>query len=109
MRYCANLPADSGIRRILIIKWSAMGDVIIATALLEDIVRAFPNREIHLDTQPAWRDLHFAHDPRFQRVLTVDWRDHRHRYRRAGAADPAPVPGARCRAGGDHRPRHCRR
>ena len=84
MRYCANLPADSGIRRILIIKWSAMGDVIIATALLEDIVRAFPNREIHLDTQPAWRDLLFAHDPRFQRVLTVDWRDHRHRLRQMG-------------------------
>ena len=32
-----------------------MGDVIIATALFEDIVRAFPNREIHLDTQPAWQ------------------------------------------------------
>ena len=80
MRYHTDLPADPSIRRILIIKWSAMGDVIIATALFEDIVQAFPNREIHLDTQPAWRDLLFAHDPRFQRILTVDWRDRHRRF-----------------------------
>ena len=84
MRYRADLPADPAIHRILIIKWSAMGDVIIATALFEDIVRAFPNREIHLDTQPVWRDLLFAHDPRFQRILAVDWRNSRHRLRQAG-------------------------
>ncbi len=83
MRYRADLPADSTIRRILIIKWSAMGDVIIATALFEDIVRAFPNREIHLDTQPAWQPL-FAHDPRFQRILAVDWRDRRRRLHQMG-------------------------
>ena len=83
MRYHADLPADPSIRRILIIKWSAMGDVVIATALFEDIVRAFPNREIHLDTQPAWQQL-FAPDPRFQRILTVDWRDRRRRLRPMG-------------------------
>lgn len=80
MRYRADLPADPAIRRILVIKWSAMGDVIIATALFEDIARAFPHREIHLDTQPAWQPL-FAHDPRFQRILAVDWRDRRQRLR----------------------------
>lgn len=80
MRYRADLPADPSIRRILVIKWSAMGDVVIATALFEDIARAFPRREIHLDTQPAWQPL-FAHDPRFQRILSVDWRDRRHRWR----------------------------
>ena len=68
-----DLPADSSIRRILIIKWSAMGDVVLATALFEDIAQAFPDREIHLDTQPAWRDLLFADDPRFRRILAVDW------------------------------------
>ena len=57
-----------------------MGDVILATALFEDIARAFPHREIHLDTQPAWQPL-FAHDPRFQRILVTDWRDRRHRLR----------------------------
>ena len=83
MSYCADLPADSTIRRILIVKWSAMGDLIIATALFEDIVRAFPDREIHLDTQPAWQPL-FAHDRRFQKVLTVDWRDRRRRLYQMG-------------------------
>lgn len=78
MSYFANLPGNPAIRRILVIKWSAMGDVIIATALFEDIARAFPGRELHLDTQPAWQAL-FDHDPRFQRILTVDWRDRRQR------------------------------
>jgi heptosyltransferase-2 len=80
MSYCAQLPANSAIRRILIIKWSAMGDVIIASALFEDIAKAFPDRELHLDTQPAWQPL-FAHDPRFQQILVVDWRNRRQRLR----------------------------
>ena len=73
MRYCADLPADPTIRRILIIKWSAMGDVILATALFEDIAQAFPEREIHLNTLPAWQGL-FAEDRRFQKVLALDLR-----------------------------------
>ena len=81
IRYCADLPADPTIRRILIIKWSAMGDVIIATALFEDIARAFPNREIHLNTLPAWRGL-FEQDSRFARVFAVEWRDRRQKGRR---------------------------
>jgi lipopolysaccharide heptosyltransferase II len=79
MRYSADLPADPTIRRILVIKWSAMGDVMISTALFEDIALAFPDREIHLDTQPAWQGL-FAHDPRFQKILTVDWRNRHQRF-----------------------------
>lgn len=78
MSYHADLTADPSIHRILIIKWSAMGDVIIATALFEDIAQAFPSQEIHLDTQPAWQKI-FLHDPRFQRILTVDWRERRQR------------------------------
>lgn len=81
MLYRADLPANPAIRRILVIKWSAMGDVIIATALFEDITRAFPNREIDLDTLPPWKSL-FEQDPRFQRVFAVDLRDRRQRGRR---------------------------
>lgn len=81
MLYRADLPANPAIRRILVIKWSAMGDVIIATALFEDIARAFPEREIHLDTLPPWKSL-FEQDPRFQRVSAVDLRDRRQRGRR---------------------------
>lgn len=74
MPYCADLPGDPTIRRLLIIKWSAMGDVILATALFEDIARAFPGREIHLNTLPAWQGL-FAEDRRFQQVFAPDLRD----------------------------------
>ncbi len=80
MSYCTDLPANSAIRRILIVKWSAMGDVIIATALFEDVARAFPDREIHLNTLPVWAGL-FEHDPRFSRVFAVDLRDRRHKGR----------------------------
>ncbi len=77
-----DLPASGQIRRILIIKWSAMGDVVIASALFEDIRRAFPEAELHLNTLPAWQHL-FAHDPRFQRLLLIDIRDRHHPLRQA--------------------------
>lgn len=62
-----------GIRRILVVKWSALGDVVIASALFEDIARAFPQAEIHLNTQPPCAGL-FAHDPRFAEVWAIDVR-----------------------------------
>lgn len=68
-----DLPARDDIRRILVIKWSAMGDLFSATTLFEDIARAFPRAEIHLNTLPQWREL-FEDDPRFARVITVDVR-----------------------------------
>ena len=72
-----DLPADPAIRRILVIKWSAMGDVIIASALFEDIAHAFRDREIHLNTLPAWEGL-FARDSRFQQVFAINLRGSRH-------------------------------
>lgn len=60
-------------RRILIIKWSALGDVVIASAIMEDIARAFPCAEIHLNTLPNSLSL-FAHDPRFADVFAIDVR-----------------------------------
>jgi heptosyltransferase II len=67
------------IRRILIIKWSALGDVVIASALMEDIARAFPDAVIHLNTQPNCSSL-FAHDPRFSEVWAIDVRCKRDRW-----------------------------
>jgi len=67
------------IRRILIIKWSALGDVVIASAVMEDIARAFPAAEIHLNTQPNCTGL-FAIDPRFAEVWAIDVRSRRHRW-----------------------------
>ena len=67
------------IRRVLVIKWSALGDVVIASALMEDIARALPHAEIHLNTQPNCAGL-FAHDPRFAEVWAIDVRSKAHRW-----------------------------
>ncbi len=68
-----DLPAQADIRRILIIKWSAMGDVVMSTAVMEDIRRAFPQAEIHLNAMPPW-DMLFREDPRFAKVFAPDLR-----------------------------------
>ena len=68
-----NLPADKSIKKILIIKWSAMGDIVISTALMEDIRRAFPAASIDLNMLPPWDRL-FRADPRFNEIITVDLR-----------------------------------
>lgn len=69
-----HLPARDDIRRILIIKWGGMGDAVMSSAIMEDIFRAFPGRDIHLNAMPPWETL-FAHDPRFSRVWSVDLRE----------------------------------
>jgi len=61
------------IRRILVMKWSAMGDVVISSALVEDIRNAFPEATLDLHTMPPWAPL-FAHDPRFAEVCSIDVR-----------------------------------
>ena len=71
--WSAQLTLDPAVRRILIIKWSAMGDVVIATAACQDIADAFPRAQIDLNILPPW-DVLFRDDPRFRRVLTVDLR-----------------------------------
>jgi len=64
-----DLPADPSIKKILIIKWSAMGDLVIATAAMEDLHRAFPDARIDLHTTRPYRAL-FEKDHRLSRVLT---------------------------------------
>jgi len=72
-RALVELPADPTIERILVLRWSAIGDCAIASAAFEDIARAFPGREIHLSTHPPC-DALFRHDPRFARVHAIDFR-----------------------------------
>lgn len=72
----ADLPARDDIRRILIIKWSALGDIVLATAIMDDVVRAFPGRTIDLNTLPAWSGL-FEGDTRFGEVFAFDVRSAR--------------------------------
>lgn len=61
------------IRRILIIKWSGIGDVAIATATMQDIRDAFPHATIDLNTM-APCDRLFSGDPRFDDVFCFDLR-----------------------------------
>lgn len=68
-----DLPARGDIRRILIMKWSAMGDVVISTALMEDVRRAFPAAEIDVNTLPPWAPL-FRDDPRFRKIIAIPLR-----------------------------------
>ncbi|MDE2307675.1 MAG: glycosyltransferase family 9 protein [Xanthomonadaceae bacterium] len=75
------LTTRAEVRRILIIKWSALGDAAIASAIMEDIRRAFPAAAIHLNTLPSAARL-FAHDPRFHDIVAIDVRDRKHRFRR---------------------------
>lgn len=67
------LPATQDIRRILIIKWSALGDIAVASAIMEDVCRAFPRAEIHLNTLPPWHRL-FEGDPRFTKIIAIPLR-----------------------------------
>lgn len=76
----AHLPQDASIRRILIIKWSALGDIAMSTCIMEDIVRAFPQATIDLNTMPPWDRL-FSGDPRFSRILAINVRDRKHPWR----------------------------
>lgn len=68
-----DLPARSHIRRILLIKWSAMGDIAVTSAVMEDVRRAFPTAEIHLNTLPPWHTL-FEQDPRFAKIIAFPLR-----------------------------------
>ncbi|MDQ2695409.1 MAG: glycosyltransferase family 9 protein [Pseudomonadota bacterium] len=64
------------IHRILVIRWGALGDLVITSAVFEDLARAFPQAEIHLNTEPPW-DRMFADDPRFAKVIAIRIRGER--------------------------------
>lgn len=55
------------IKKILIIKWGGMGDIILATGIMHDIYKSFPKSKIHLNTLPQWKHL-FKNDPRFEKI-----------------------------------------
>ena len=71
--HAVHLPTRDDIRRILIMKWSALGDIAVTTAVMEDVHRAFPHAEIHLNTLPPWDKL-FEDDPRFSKLIAIPLR-----------------------------------
>jgi len=52
---------NKSIKRILIIKWGGMGDVIISTAIIEDILESFPNVKVDINTLPQWQIIFKNH------------------------------------------------
>ena len=63
----------SNVGKILIIKWSGIGDVAIASAAMQDIYEAFPESILHLNTMAPCDQL-FTDDPRFDEVFSYDLR-----------------------------------
>ncbi len=58
---------NKDIKKILIIKWGGMGDIVLATGIMHDIYKSFPKSKIHLNTLPQWKHL-FNSDPRFEKI-----------------------------------------
>lgn len=77
-RWFRSLPQLAQIRRILVIKLSALGDIALTTTVFDDIVDAFPDCHIDLNTTPPWHTL-FHEDPRFRKVISIALRGTRGR------------------------------
>ena len=58
-------------RRILVIRFGALGDLVLATVLLPALRRAYPEAEIHWVTKRAWASL-LAADPRLDRLIVLE-------------------------------------
>ena len=61
------------VQRALIIRWGGLGDLIMASAVFEDLYQNLPGVEIHLNTEPPWNKL-FENDPRFNSVISIKLR-----------------------------------
>ena len=54
-------------KKILIIKWGGMGDIIISTAVINDLLNFFNKSKVDINTMPSWKDI-FHNDLRINRV-----------------------------------------
>jgi lipopolysaccharide heptosyltransferase II len=61
------MPAE----KILVIRLSSIGDIILTTPLVRRLRRAFPEAQIDYLVKPAFKQL-LAHNPRINTVLTTD-------------------------------------
>lgn len=62
-----NLFKNSNIKKILIIKWGGMGDVIQASSVINDILNQVKKTKIDINTLPQWKCL-FSKDKRINLV-----------------------------------------
>ncbi|MCK4351522.1 MAG: glycosyltransferase family 9 protein, partial [Candidatus Krumholzibacteria bacterium] len=61
---------SSNPKKILVIRFSSLGDMVLLTALLEALRKALPGAEIHLLTKKRYAEL-FAGDDRIDRVIPL--------------------------------------
>jgi heptosyltransferase-2 len=57
-------------KKILIIRFSSLGDIVLLTALIEMLRGALPEAEVHLLTKERYREL-FSGDDRIERVIPL--------------------------------------
>jgi len=62
-----DLTKDSKIKKILVLKWGGMGDVILASGIIEDIFISFPKARIDINTLPQWKNI-FKNDSRINKI-----------------------------------------
>jgi len=65
------------IKKVLIIKWGGMGDIVISLPIIESIAKHFPEAEIHLNTSKQWLPI-FENDKRFSQKWYVDFKSHKY-------------------------------
>jgi heptosyltransferase-2 len=69
-----SLRADtSDLKKILLIRWGALGDLALCSAVFQDLSEQLPQSELHLTIDPAWSVL-FDDDPRFTKLIRYKMR-----------------------------------
>jgi heptosyltransferase-2 len=66
-------PDIEKIHKVLIVRWGALGDLALCSAVFQDLREQLPDAEFHLNTDPSWSIL-FESDDRFSRLVTLKMR-----------------------------------
>ncbi len=74
MSFSVVLPATP--RRILVLKWRALGDTVLLSAPLAELKRAFPQAQIDVSVLKAWAPL-LEGNPAISQILPYDRPDSR--------------------------------
>jgi heptosyltransferase-2 len=65
-----DLPVARGLRRILVLRLGALGDVLLTTPVLRELALAFPHAELHYLTRERYQEL-LVHNPCVARIHTL--------------------------------------
>ena len=68
-----NLTTNKNIKKVLIIKWGGMGDVIQAIPIIESLTNSFNFAEFHLNTKQPWNSL-FTENRKIKKIWLIDFK-----------------------------------